>query len=87
MGFSKNTRKKNVRRSGAYKSRKKIQVTEKVIAETDYKNIDSLKKFTGETYKIITGRVTGAPAILQRRIAREIKRARYVALLPYTDRH
>ena len=55
--------------------------------EIDYKNLDKLRQFIGETGKILPGRISGATASQQRRITSEIKRARYLALLPYTDQH
>ena len=55
--------------------------------EIDYKNLDKLRQFIGETGKILPGRISGATASEQRRITSEIKRARYLALLPYTDQH
>ena len=55
--------------------------------EIDYKNLDKLRQFIGETGKILPGRISGATASEQRRITAEIKRARYLALLPYTDQH
>jgi len=53
----------------------------------DYKDIDTLKKFITESGKIIPGRVTGASAHYQRHLTRMIKIARYLALIPYTDKH
>ena len=55
--------------------------------EIDYKNLDKLRQYIGETGKILPGRISGASASLQRRITAEIKRARYLGLLPYTDQH
>ena len=55
--------------------------------EIDYKNLDKLRQYIGETGKILPGRISGASASMQRRITTEIKRARYLALLPYTDQH
>jgi small subunit ribosomal protein S18 len=55
--------------------------------EIDYKNLDKLRQYIGETGKILPGRISGASANMQRRITTEIKRARYLALLPYTDQH
>ena len=55
--------------------------------EIDYKNLDKLRQYIGETGKILPGRISGASASQQRRITTEIKRARYLALLPYTDQH
>ncbi|MDD6878810.1 MAG: 30S ribosomal protein S18 [bacterium] len=51
----------------------------------DYKDVDILKKYTNERGKILPRRVTGACAKHQRYIAQQIKRARTIALLPYTD--
>ena len=50
----------------------------------DYKNPDQLKKFINEKGKILPRRATGACAKHQRHIAEQIKRARAIALLPYT---
>ncbi|MDN5303874.1 MAG: small subunit ribosomal protein [Fusobacteriaceae bacterium] len=62
--------------------RARLKVTAKDI---DYKNVDILKKFMSDKGKINPARVTGADAKLQRKIARAIKRARNIALLPYTN--
>ena len=50
----------------------------------DYKNADQLKKFVNEKGKILPRRATGACAKHQRDITQAIKRARAIALLPYT---
>jgi len=50
----------------------------------DYKNTKLLRKFTTEEGKIRSRRQTGACAKHQRAVAREIKRARHIALLPFT---
>jgi small subunit ribosomal protein S6 len=55
--------------------------------EIDYKDLDGLRQFIGETGKIVPSRITGATARFQRNLATEVKRARYLALLPYTDQH
>ena len=52
--------------------------------ELDYKNADDLRKYINEKGKILPRRVTGACAKHQRHIAEQIKRARAIALLPYT---
>ena len=52
--------------------------------EIDYKDPESLKKFINERGRIVPRRVTGTRARHQRVVAREIKRARSIALLPYT---
>ncbi|MEK9541203.1 MAG: 30S ribosomal protein S18, partial [Gammaproteobacteria bacterium] len=46
-----------------------------------------LKKFITETGKIIPARMTGTSAKYQRQLTRAIKRARLLALLPFTDSH
>ena len=51
--------------------------------ELDYKNADKLKKFLHENGKIRPRRQTGLCAKCQRRLAREVKRARHLALIPF----
>ena len=53
----------------------------------DYKDIATLKNYITESGKIVPSRITGTRAKYQRQLARAIKRARYLSLLPYTDRH
>ena len=56
--------------------------------EDVHMNIESrLTDLIGETGKIVPSRITGTSARFQRMLAKEIKRARYLALLPYTDQH
>jgi small subunit ribosomal protein S18 len=57
------------------------------VSEIDYKDISTLQKFILENGRIIPGRITGANAHQQRKISKAIKIARFLALLPYTDRH
>lgn len=52
-----------------------------------YKDVDILKQFITETGKIIPARVTGVTASNQRRLTKNIKIARFLALIPYTDMH
>jgi len=61
--------------------------TSEGIEWIDYKDINLLKQFVTETGKIVPARVTGTSAKFQRQLAQAIKRARFLALLPYTDRH
>ncbi len=67
--------------------RKYCRFTVEGIEEVDYKDIDLLKDFVGETGKVVPSRITGTKAKYQRQLATAIKRARYLALLPYTDNH
>jgi len=51
----------------------------------DYKDVDTLRRYLGETGKIKPRRQTGNCARCQRELAREIKRARHLALLPFVS--
>lgn len=66
-----------------FKKRKKVcmMCTGKDI---DYKDVDILRKYVNEKGKILPRRMTGACAKHQRHIAEQIKRARFIALLPFT---
>ena len=61
--------------------------TAKGIDQIDYKDIDLLKKYITDTGKIIPSRITGTKSHYQKQLAVAIKRARYLALLPFTDQH
>ena len=67
------------------RKRKKVCVfcVEKVKC-IDYKDAGKLKKFTSERGKILPRRITGTCAMHQRQLTTAIKRARVIALLPYT---
>jgi len=67
--------------------RKYCKFTAEGITEVDYKDLVLLKDFVTETGKIIPSRVTGTKARYQRQLTTAIKRARYLALMPYTDQH
>lgn len=70
-----------------FRRRKYCRFTVEGIQEVDYKDIDLLRDFIGETGKIIPSRITGTKARYQRQLSTAVKRARYLALLPYTDNH
>ncbi len=57
------------------------------VKEIDYKDVNTLKAYITETGKIVPSRVTGTSAKYQRQLSKAIKRARFLALLPYCDRH
>ncbi|MCF6767838.1 30S ribosomal protein S18 [Thiotrichales bacterium 19S11-10] len=57
------------------------------VKEIDYKDLNTLKSYITETGKIVPSRITGTSAKYQRQIATAIKRARFLALLPYCDHH
>ncbi|MBV1876276.1 MAG: 30S ribosomal protein S18 [Pseudomonadales bacterium] len=70
-----------------YRRRKYCRFTAEGVTEIDYKDIDTLKQYISETGKIVPSRITGTKAKYQRQLAKAIKRARYLALIPYTDGH
>ncbi len=67
--------------------RKFCRFTVEGITEIDYKDINMLKQYIGESGKIVPSRITGTKARYQRQLSRAIKHARYLSLLPYTDNH
>lgn len=70
-----------------FRRRKYCKFTAEGIDSIDYKDLDILKDFVSETGKIVPSRITGTKARYQRQLATAIKRARYLALIPYTDSH
>ena len=70
-----------------FKRRKFCRFTAEKIQEVDYKQVDLLKDFITENGKIIPARITATKAHYQRQLAVAVKRARFLALLPYTDQH
>lgn len=70
-----------------FRRRKFCRFSAEGVKEIDYKDLNTLKAYISETGKIVPSRITGTRARYQRQLATAIKRARYVALLPYTDRH
>ncbi|MDH5766754.1 MAG: 30S ribosomal protein S18 [Gammaproteobacteria bacterium] len=72
----------------AYFRRKRFcRFTAEGITEVDYKDLNLLKNYIGETGKLVPARITGTKAKYQRQLTTAVKRARYLALLPYTDQH
>jgi small subunit ribosomal protein S18 len=53
----------------------------------DYKDLEALSEYITETGKIVPSRITGATAKYQRQLSAAIKRARLIALLPFSDSH
>lgn len=70
-----------------FRRRKYCRFTAEGITDIDYKDLELLKGFVTETGKIVPSRITGTKARYQRQLATAIKRARYIALLPYSDQH
>lgn len=70
-----------------FKRRKFCRFTAEKMEWIDYKNVDLLKDFVGENGKLIPARITGTRTHYQRQLSVAVKRARFLALLPYTDLH
>ena len=70
-----------------FRRRKFCRFTAEGVTEIDYKDLETLKQYVSETGKIVPSRITGTKAKYQRQLATAVKRARYLALLPYTDAH
>lgn len=80
-------RPKNQNGNALFRRRKFCRFTAEKVVEVDYKDIDVLKDFVNEQGKIIPARITGTKAKYQRQLSVAIERARFLALLPYTDQH
>jgi small subunit ribosomal protein S18 len=86
--FKKKDDKKNNNSSRQlFKRRKFCRFTAEKIDEVDYKDINILKEFVSENGKLIPARITGTKTRFQRQLSVAVKRARFLALLPYTDLH
>ena len=72
---------------GLFRRRKFCRFTAEKIKQVDYKDIAILKDFINENGKIIPARITGTKARYQRQLGVAIKRARFLALLHFTDLH
>lgn len=67
--------------------RKYCKFTEEGISEIDYKDVELLKGYVMESGRIVPSRITGTKARFQRQLSLAIKRARFLALLPFCDVH
>ncbi|MDA8389686.1 MAG: 30S ribosomal protein S18 [Gammaproteobacteria bacterium] len=70
-----------------FRRKKFCRFTAEGVVEIDYKDLATLKAYITETGKIIPSRNTGTHARYQRQLARAVKLARHLALLPYSDAH
>ncbi|MDJ0741548.1 MAG: 30S ribosomal protein S18 [Gammaproteobacteria bacterium] len=70
-----------------FRRRKFCRFTAEGITEIDYKDLNLLKQYVSESGKIVPSRITGTSAKYQRQLADAVKRARFLALLPYSDSH
>ncbi|MDR2852826.1 MAG: 30S ribosomal protein S18 [Burkholderiaceae bacterium] len=85
--FGKDKRPKRNTQSPLFKRKRFCRFTVAGVQEIDYKDVDTLRDFIGENGKIVPARLTGTRAIYQRQLNTAIKRARFLALVPYTDQH
>lgn len=70
-----------------FRRRKFCRFTAEGTKEIDYKDLSMLKNFVSENGKVVPSRITGTKARYQRQLGTAIKRARFLALLPYCDSH
>ncbi len=70
-----------------FRRKKYCRFTAEGIRQIDYKDLVTLKNYVTESGKIVPSRITGTSAKYQRQLATAIKRARFLALLPYSDSH
>lgn len=87
FGKKKEDDKHKRRNSNQLKRRRYCRFTAERVELIDYKSVDILKDYIAENAKIIPARLTGTKSGYQRQLSAAIKRARYLALLPYTDNH
>ena len=85
--FSKDRKGKRNQQSLLFKRKRFCRFTVAGVEEIDYKDVDTLRDFIGENGKFTPARLTGTRAIYQRQLSTAIKRARYLALVPYSDQH
>ena len=86
-GYNKDRNLMNANNFGGFRrSRKTCPFSGKEAIKIDYKDVNTLKRFISERGKIIPSHITSVSAKKQRELAQAIKRARFIALLPYLDR-
>lgn len=70
-----------------FRRRRFCRFTAEGVKQIDYKDLATLKAYISENGKIVPSRITGTKARYQRQLATAVKRARFLALLPYSDSH
>jgi small subunit ribosomal protein S18 len=70
-----------------FKRKRFCRFTADGVIEIDFKDINTLKNYVSESGKIVPSRISGTNARYQRQLSTAIKRARYLALIPYCDSH
>ena len=70
-----------------FKRKRFCRFTAEGVEEIDYKDLNTLKNYVSKSGKIIPSRISGTKTRYQRQLATAVKRARYLALIPYSDAH
>ncbi len=70
-----------------FRRKRYCKFTAEGVTEIDYKDLATLKAYVTESGKIVPSRISGTKAKYQRQLSTAIKRARYLALIPYCDSH
>ncbi|MBI4354058.1 MAG: 30S ribosomal protein S18 [Candidatus Omnitrophica bacterium] len=87
MPFGRRKRETSARRSSSPLTRrlvrKSCRLCQEKVQEIDYKDLERINRYITERGKIMPSRISGTCARHQRRLAMAIKRARYMALVPY----
>ncbi len=85
MAYNKTDRGDAPRRRTNVRRRKKVCIfCGENAQQIDYKDVATLKKYVSERGKILPRRITGTCAKHQRAITTAVKRARHIALMPYS---
>ena len=80
-------KKKFTQQNPLFKRRKFCRFSAEKIDHVDYKDVELLRDFISENGKVMPARITGTKTRFQRQLSTAIKRARFLALMPYTDLH
>ena len=86
MSDSRQHRSASAARRPFFRRRKSCPLSGAGAPKIDYKDVKLLQRFVSERGKIVPSRITAVSAKKQRKVARAIKRARQLALLPYLVR-
>lgn len=70
-----------------FRRKRYCRFTAEGVVEIDYKDLNTLKAYVTETGKIVPSRISGTKARYQRQLSAAVKRARFLALIPYSDTH
>lgn len=70
-----------------FRRKRFCRFTAEGVEEIDYKDLTTLRAYLTETGKIMPARLSGTKSRYQRQLATAIKRARFLALIPYCDHH